>query len=91
MRDVPWAIREAGIGRVVFAIGSPVMGGLTRWKLFDDKRLSQAMPSFFRHAPDVVGGLLAGEAEKDWSDWHPLLWRMIKARRCLGTPRAPKG
>jgi len=49
-----WAIREAGIGRVVFAIGSPVMGGLTRWKLLDDKRLSQAMPFFFRHAPDAA-------------------------------------
>jgi len=51
-----WAIREAGIGRVVFAIGSPVMGGLTRWKLLDDERLSQAMPFFFRQAPDVIGG-----------------------------------
>jgi tRNA(adenine34) deaminase len=85
-----WAIREAGVGRVVFAIGSPVMGGLTRWKLLDDERLSEAMPFFFRQAPDVVGGLLAREAEKVWSDWHPLLWQIIKLRGCLGTPHSPK-
>jgi tRNA(adenine34) deaminase len=84
-----WAIREAGIGRVVFAIESPVMGGLTRWKLLDDQRLSKTMPFFFRRAPDLVGGLLVPEAEKVWSDWHPLLWRIIKRRGCLGSPYPP--
>ncbi len=78
------AIRETGIGRVVFAIDSPVMGGASRWNVLGDEVLSKAMPFFYRKPPDVVRGLLAGEAEQVWSEWHPLLWQIVRRRGLFG-------
>jgi tRNA(adenine34) deaminase len=83
------AIRETGIGRVVFAIASPIMGGFSRWGILADTRLSRTMPFFFRKPPEVVSGLLSAEAEQAWSEWHPLLWQIIKRRGCFGEPTAP--
>ena len=82
-----FAIRETGIGRVVYAIRSQVMGGHSRWSILDDDRLNHAMPVFFAPPPEIVADFCVAEAEKVWKDRHPLMWRMIKARGCLG--RAP--
>jgi len=76
-------IRETGIGRVVFSIRSPVMGGFSRWNVLGDRKLSSAMPVYFRRPPEIVTGLLAQEAEKVWSDWRPILWKIIKLRGCF--------
>jgi hypothetical protein len=38
----------------------------------------------FRKPPEVVGRSLARAAEEVWSDWHPLLWQMIRHRGRLG-------
>jgi tRNA(adenine34) deaminase len=85
------AIRETGISRVVFAIASPIMGGASRWDVLADAQLARTMPLFFRKSPEVVSGLLAREAEQAWSDWHPLLWKIIKRRGCFGEPGVPAG
>jgi len=42
-----YAIRESRIGRVVFGMRSPLMGGMSRWNILGDCRLSDAMPEVF--------------------------------------------
>jgi tRNA(adenine34) deaminase len=68
-----FCIRAAGIGRVVFALGSPLMGGVSRWNILGDDRL----PLLFGPAPEVVPGILAGEAQKAWIAWKPMVARAI--------------
>jgi tRNA(adenine34) deaminase len=76
-------IRETGISRVVFALGSPAMGGLTRWNILGDPQLARTMPVFFSRPPEVVSGLLAHDAEAAWREWRPVLWALIKLRGCF--------
>jgi tRNA(adenine34) deaminase len=75
-----FCIREAGIGRVVFALGSPVMGGLSRWNVLRDDTLSDGIPFVFGAVPEVVSGVLAEEAGEAWREWNPLAWHIIKLR-----------
>jgi tRNA(adenine34) deaminase len=77
-------IRETRISRVVFAMRSPVMGGLSKWNVLRDTQLSQVMPEVFGPVPEVVAGLSQHDAEKVWAAWHPLIWRIIRYRGCFG-------
>ncbi|HYK23334.1 MAG TPA: nucleoside deaminase [Candidatus Acidoferrum sp.] len=79
-----FAIRETRIGRVVFAIRSPVMGGLSKWNVLRDLELSQALPEVFGPVPEVIAGLSRRKAEKVWSKWNPLFWSAMKFRGYLG-------
>jgi hypothetical protein len=78
-----FAIRESGIRRVVYALKSPVMGGLSKWNILADDELSRVMPGFFSRPPTIIGGVLAREAEEVWSQAHPMLWTAIKRRGCF--------
>ncbi len=84
-----YCIRETRIGRVVYAIRSPIMGGYSKWKLLQDRELSSELPAVFGKVPAVVAGVLESEAEAVWREWHPLVWCIIKARGYLGG--APAG
>jgi len=75
-----FCIREAGIGRVVFALASPIMGGLSRWNVLRDDTLSDGIPFVFGAVPEVVSGVLAEEAGEAWREWNPLAWHVIKLR-----------
>ncbi len=79
-----FAVRETRIGRVVFAIRSPVMGGLSKWNVLRDAELSQALPEVFGPVPEVIAGLSRRKAENVWSKWNPLFWSAIKFRGYLG-------
>lgn len=81
-----FCIRSARIGRVVYALHSPVMGGASRWNILRDDTLSDKLPFLFRPAPDVVTGVLADEVEQAWSEWNPLVWKLIKLGRFLSVP-----
>ena len=83
-----FSIRETRISRVVFAIRSPMMGGLSKWNVLRDRELSQAMPEAFGPVPEVVTGLLRREAEQVWRSWNPLIWSVIKYRGYLGPEHA---
>ena len=83
-----FCIREAGIGRVVFALGSPVMGGLSRWNVLRDDTLSDGIPFVFGAVPEVVSGVLAEEAGEAWREWNPLAWQVIKLRGLMVAPPA---
>jgi tRNA(adenine34) deaminase len=73
-----FCIREIGIGRVVYAISSPVMGGLSRWNILRDEGLSDRMPQVFSCVPEVVSGVMMPEAGQAWHDWYPFGWQMIR-------------
>ncbi|HXZ21137.1 MAG TPA: nucleoside deaminase [Pseudolabrys sp.] len=79
-----FAVREARISRVVFSIGSPIMGGLSKWNVLRDTELSHAMPEVFGSVPEVIGGLSQSEAEEVWERWNPVFWAVIKRRGYLG-------
>jgi tRNA(adenine34) deaminase len=88
-----FAIRETSIGRVVFSISSPIMGGLSKWNVLRDVELSHALPEVFGPVPEVIVGLLREEAEKVWQAWNPVFWAVIKNRGYLGgaaTSTAPE-
>ena len=58
-----FAVRETSIGRVVFSISSPIMGGLSKWNVLRDVELSHALPEVFGPVPEVIVGLLLEEAK----------------------------
>jgi len=79
-----FACRESRISRVVFSIASPMMGGLSKWKVLRDTELSHAMPEVFGPVPEVIGGVARIEAEKVWEEWNPVFWAVIRRRGYLG-------
>ena len=85
-----YCIREAWIGRVVYALSSPVMGGFSKWNILRDDDMSARMAQVFAAVPEVVSGVLAGEAQQAWRDWNPLAWQMIKLRGLLTEPPCPQ-
>jgi tRNA(Arg) A34 adenosine deaminase TadA len=68
-----FCIRSAGIGRVVFALGSPRLGGLSRWNILGDDRY----PLLFGPVPELVPGILAENAHKVWIGLRPVVGRAI--------------
>lgn len=86
-----YCIREAWVSRVVYALDSPVMGGLSKWNVLHDDGLSDRIPEIFGAAPEVVSGVLLHEAQQAWRDWSPFAWEMIKLRGLLTTPSAQGG
>jgi tRNA(adenine34) deaminase len=81
-----YCIREAWVGRVVFALASPVMGGVSKWNILRDEDMASRMPQIFAAAPEIVSGVLLQEAQQAWRDWSPLGWEMIKLRGLLTEP-----
>lgn len=81
-----YCIREAWVSRVVYALGSPVMGGLSKWNVLRDDGLSDRIPEIFGAVPEVVSGVLLNEAQQAWREWSPFAWEMIKLRGLLTAP-----
>jgi tRNA(adenine34) deaminase len=79
-------IRETRIGRVVYAISSPMMGGLSKWNVLGDNEISNVMPQVFGDAPEVAAGLQYREAAAVWRKWNPVFWLGIRFRGCLAEP-----
>ena len=77
-------IRETRMGRVVYAIGSPLMGGLSKWNVLRDTEIADALPEVFGPVPELVAGLCRQEAEKVWRDWNPVVWAIIRRRGYFG-------
>jgi tRNA(adenine34) deaminase len=75
-----YAIREARIGRVVYGLRSPLMGGHSRWNILSDSNLSTVLPEVFLPAPAIVAGFLQNEVEAVFEQWNPLFWQVMKAR-----------
>src|SRR6476469_6747083 len=70
-------IRETRIGRVVYAISSPMMGGFSKWNVLGDSQISNIMPEVFGDKPEVAAGLYYREAaavtlQVRHREWRPL-------------------
>ena len=52
-----YAIRESRIGKVVYGLQSPHMGGVSKWQVLADEDLSRAMPEVFAPPPGDYCGL----------------------------------
>ena len=76
-----YAIRESRIGRVIFGLRSPVMGGNSRWNILTDAGLSSTLPEVFASPPDVLSGCLDHEVEKVFQKRNPFIWEFVKARK----------
>src|SRR5438552_8743533 len=76
-----YAIRESRIGRVIFGLQSPVMGGNSRWNILGDAGLSSKLPVVFASPPDVLSGCLHHEVQKVFQKRNPLIWEFVKARK----------
>lgn len=78
-----YAMRETRVGRVVYSLRSPVMGGHSRWNILCDEYLSESMPDVFASPPIVVAGYMTQQAGKVMQGWSPLFWRVIKRRHLM--------
>ena len=76
-----YAIRESRIGRVIFGLRSPVMGGHSRWNILMDTKLSSVVPEVFAPPPYVLAGCLHREVRTLCRSQHPLAWHAIERRR----------
>jgi tRNA(adenine34) deaminase len=85
-----YCIREAWIGRVVYALGSPVMGGHSKWNILRDPALSERVPEIYGAVPEVVSGTLLDDAQRVWREWSPFAWQMIRLRGLLTAPGEQK-
>jgi tRNA(adenine34) deaminase len=85
-----YAIRESRIGRVVYALHSPLMGGISKWNVLEDEEISRRMPEVFAPPPTIVAGFMAREAEAALREWNPLIWMAIKRRRLFVTEAPDK-
>ena len=75
-----YAIRESRIGRVVYALSSPHMGGVSKWPVLTDQDISDTMPDVFADPPAILAGFMAQEVEEALLKWNPIVAGTIKAR-----------
>jgi tRNA(adenine34) deaminase len=75
-----YAIRESRIGRVIYGLRSPHMGGLSKWNVLEDDDISRTMPEVFAPPPIIVAGFMAREADTALLEWNPLVWMALKRR-----------
>jgi tRNA(adenine34) deaminase len=75
-----YAIRESRIGRVVYGLTSPHMGGVSKWPVLTDRDISNAMPEVFPAPPEIIAGFMAHEAEEALLRASPVIARAMKTR-----------
>jgi tRNA(adenine34) deaminase len=75
-----YAIRESRIGRVVFGLRSPHMGGVSKWPVLTDMGISNIMPEVFAAPPEITPDFMAREAEAALLAWNPVIAGVMKAR-----------
>jgi tRNA(adenine34) deaminase len=83
-----YAIRESRIGRVVYGLTSPHMGGVSKWPVLTDRDISDAMPEVFAEPPEILAGFMAKEAGDALLKASPVIGRAMKARGLLVAPQA---
>jgi len=81
-----YAMRETRIGRVVFGVPAPLTGGVTRWNILADTKLSNILPEVFAPPPEIVSGFMREEIESAIARRVPLAWEFIRARNIFGGP-----
>jgi tRNA(adenine34) deaminase len=85
-----YAIRESRIGKVIFSMRSPIMGGASRWNILGDRKLSDVMPEVFAPPPVLMAEFLPEEGDAALRQSSPLIWAAMRARGLLAAP-SPRG
>lgn len=85
-----YAIRESRIGKVVFSMRSPIMGGASRWNILGDRKLSDAMPEVFAPPPVVMAEFLFEEGDAALRRSSPVIWAFMRARGLSVAPSPPQ-
>src|SRR5215212_5388994 len=75
-----YAMRESRIGRVVYGLRSPHMGGVSKWPVLTDEDISDTMPEVFAAPPEIVAGFMAAEAEEALLKYNPVSGGVMKLR-----------
>ncbi|MEX0917438.1 MAG: nucleoside deaminase [Candidatus Paceibacterota bacterium] len=75
-----FAIQELNIGRVVFGLRSPVMGGYTKWPVLQDRQINDIFPKSFGRPPEIVPGILKSEVVRGWRLWNEGKWLKFIAK-----------
>jgi len=83
-----YAIRESRIGRVVYGLTSPHMGGVSKWPVLTDRDISERMPEVFAAPPEIIAGFMAQNAEAALLEASPVIARALKARGLFVAPEA---
>jgi tRNA(adenine34) deaminase len=83
-----YAIRESRIGRVVYGLASPHMGGVSKWPVLTDQDISEAMPEVFAAPPEILAGFMAREVEDALLKASPVVGTAMKARGLFVAPEA---
>jgi tRNA(adenine34) deaminase len=81
-----YAMRESRIGRVVYAMQAPLTGGVTRWNILADTKLSDRLPEVFARPPEIVPGFMREEAETAMAHRAPVVWHFMHTRNIFGGP-----
>jgi tRNA(adenine34) deaminase len=81
-----YAIRESRIGKVVFSMRSPIMGGASRWNILGDRTLSDSIPEVFAPPPAVLAEFLSEEGNAALRRSAPMVWAFMRARGLLALP-----
>src|SRR4051795_12733157 len=81
-----YAIRESRIGRVVYGLTSPHMGGVSKWPVLTDRDISDAMPEVFAAPPEILAGFMAREAEDALLKASPVIAYALKTRGLFVAP-----
>ena len=75
-----YAMRESRIGRVVYGLRSPHMGGVSKWPVLTDEDISASMPEVFAAPPQIVAGFMAHEAAAALMKINPVVGGAMKLR-----------
>ncbi|MEN3287166.1 MAG: tRNA(adenine34) deaminase [Bradyrhizobium sp.] len=78
-----YAIRESRIGKVVYGLSSPIMGGVSRWNILEDEHLSRSIPEVFAPPPIVLHCFLCDEAEHAMRRAAPVSSAYLRCRGIL--------
>lgn len=71
-----FVIRDVGIGRVVFAVESPHLGGYSKWDILSNNKLRPEFTSKHQASvPRVIGGVLKTQVQEIFDR---LNWKMHK-------------
>ena len=81
-----YAMRETRIGRVVFGVPAPLTGGVTRWNILSDTKLSNILPEVFAPPPEIVQGFMREQIESAIARRVPLAWDFMRVRNIFGGP-----
>lgn len=75
-----FAIRKLNIGRIVFGLRSPMMGGYSKWRILQDEDLATAFSIENGSIPEIVPDVMKSLVISGWKHWNKEKWDRLYAR-----------